>query len=539
MPEIHNPTVIGDMTLTRPPSAPEHPVRLQDLDARVQAAVAFVTDITSTDGGIVANKVFAPTVPANKILTSAVSDSENLRIHVLAEGRVFTAPEVTVNGESVANFTVSEGNLYQGYVDLNLTESGEITVTSTSGYSSTVTLALATEGPVIQTATIGALPGTQTELKQGDVGNISGIVANDAVSIAVQNAGAASSGNISNLGAVDSAGAGFRTFSGTFTAANRSGAQVVTLVATNALGTAGEAVDTVNTVTLNQTAPTIGTIGISYPNGQSALTNGDTAQVSSTVTGADSVSYAFNAAGQTATIEQPDDYATVKNVTLSNGTYFAGNNYTITAVKASNGATTTRSGAIRIAESEATATVSVQGNPARLRTSAEGVAYTLRIQPDQLLAEEPVVVLDHGTFTGNWSFSGGVYSRQFTVSDSDPRGVSNVEVTLTNLANTESLDAGSFTIGGLVERVVVFDAYARYQAIGTNIGDFSKVRARYSGTGSDLTRRSDTTDVANSFTIVDENGLYDPNGGYLFISDAAFAGANTSGTLQLDLEETI
>lgn len=150
-----------------------------------------------------------------------------------------------------------------------------------------------------------------------------------------------------------------------------------------------------------------------------------------------------------------------------------------------------------------------------------------------------MVVLDHGTFTGNWSFSGGVYSRQFTVSDSDPRGVSNVAVTLTNLANTESLDAGSFTIGGLVERVVVFDAYARYQAIGTNIGDFSKVRARYSGTGSDLTRRSDTTDVANSFTIVDENGLFDPNGGYLFISDAAFAGANTSGTLQLDLEETI
>lgn len=541
MPEIHNPKVIGDLTLTKAPSDPSHGVRLQDLDARAPVKPAFVADIVPSGSGIVAQKVYAPTVPANKLLVSAVSDTENVRVTVLAQGALFLAPNVTVNGTAIANFTaVAGGNdLFQGTADIVMAESGDITVESDTGATYTVTLTVATEGPVISTATIGAYPGSQTEAKAGDVMPITGVVANGAVSIAVANSGAAASGNISTFGANDSAGAGFKTFSGTFVVANRTGSQAVSLTAQNALGTDGAVKVSDNSITLNQAVPTISTISVNYPNGQAALTIGDTAQVSATVTGADSVSYSFSAAGQDASITDPEVYAVSKDVTLNNGTYFVTNNYTVTATKASNGAVATRQGIIKIAEAAATATISILGNPSRLRSSEAGNAYTLRVQPNQELASEPVVVLAAGEFSGNWSFAGGVYSRQVLIRDSDARGVTAVDATLTNLANAESPANGNFTIGGFVERAITFDAFARFMAIGTSVVDFTKVRARYNGQGTDLTRRSDTTDVAAAFTIVNSGGVFDANGTHLFLNDAAFAGSNTSGTLQVLVEETL
>lgn len=539
MAEIHNPRVIGDLSLSRAPSQPEHGVRLADLDARVQPLQAFASNITPSGVGIVSNKVYAQSVPANMRLQSAVADTENLRVTVLAQGGLFQAPSVTVNGEAVTNFTSVSENLFTGYVDLVLAESGDITIASAGGASSTVAVTLATEGPVISMATIGALPGTQTEAKAGDVVAVTGIVANDATSIAVANAGAAASGTISTYGANDSGGAGFKTFSGTFIVANRTGAQAVSLTAQNALGTNGDPTNTANTITLNQAVPTIAAITVAYPAGQGALTVGDTAQVTSVVAGADSVSYAFAAAGATADITDPNVYAATKALLLNSGTYHVANNYTITATKASNGAVATRQGIVRIAETAATATIAILGTPARLRTSAAGETYTLRVTPNQLLSGNPNITLEQGTFTGAWSFSGGVYSRTFTLDDTAARGVADVTGTLTNLGLTGSAANGTFTVGGLVERTITFDAFARLMPLNALVADFTKTRARYAGQGTDLARRSDTTDVAAAFTLTDEFGVFNANGTHLFLSDAAFAGANTSGTLQVLFEETI
>lgn len=539
MAEIHNPRVIGDLSLSRAPSQPEHGVRLADLDARVQPLQAFASNITPSGVGIVSNKVYAQSVPANMRLQSAVADTENLRVTVLAQGGLFQAPSVTVNGEAVTNFTSVSENLFTGYVDLVLAESGDITIASAGGASSTVAVTLATEGPVISMATIGALPGTQTEAKAGDVVAVTGIVANDATSIAVANAGAAASGTISTYGANDSGGAGFKTFSGTFIVANRTGAQAVSLTAQNALGTNGDPTNTANTITLNQAVPTIAAITVAYPAGQGALTVGDTAQVTSVVAGANSVSYAFAAAGATADITDPNVYAATKDLLLNSGTYHVANNYTITATKASNGAVATRQGIVRIAETAATATIAILGTPARLRTSAAGETYTLRVTPNQLLSGNPDITLEQGTFTGAWSFSGGVYSRTFTLDDTAARGVADVTGTLTNLGLTGSAANGTFTVGGLVERTITFDAFARLMPLNALVADFTKTRARYAGQGTDLARRSDTTDVAAAFTLTDEFGVFNANGTHLFLSDAAFAGANTSDTLQVLFEETI
>lgn len=540
--EFHNPKVIGDLTLSQAPTLPDHGVRLQDLDARVQPLKAFATDIVGTGGtGIVAQKVFAPTVPANKILLSAVADTHNVTVQVLGQGGLFTAPVVKINGTPVANWTPSgDANLFAGSVDLVLATSGDITIETEGGATSTVTLTLATEGPVVQTVTIGALPGAQTEAKSGDVVSITGAVANDAVSMAVSALGAASSGTITTFGANNSAGAGFKTFTGTFVVGAGSGAQKTTVKAVNALGTAGTAVASANSITLNQTAPTIGAIAVNYPNGQTALKNGDVATVSSTITNADSVAYAFAAAGQTVAIDTPNVYAVSKNVTLTAGTYNVANNYTITATKASNGAVSTRQGSIKIANSPATAVVAVLGAPARLRTDANGEVYTLNVTPNELLSANPDLTLGAGaTWVGAWTLAGNVYSRTFSVDDTTPRGALSVTGTINNLAHIDSAASGSLTVGGLIERTVTFAAFARTAPLGVKVADISKARARYAGGSTDLTRRADTTDVSASFTIVNQAGVYDPNGDYLFISDAAYAGANTSGTLQLLFEETL
>lgn len=536
--DLHNPHVLGTLTIPKAPEGDTEAVRLIDLKnflAGVSKAKVYVTDVVPTSTGIVANKVYAPTTPANRILLSAISDTKNVRVKVLAEGDLWTAPSVTINDVAVTNWSAtSVENRFEGYVDLTLNATADITVKSATGGSTSVRVVIATEGPVIQSANIGALPGQQTEVKSGDVLNITGIVANEAVSVTVADAGAASSGSITAFGADNSGGQGFKTFSGTFTVSGRSGAQSVSLSAKNSLGTAGATVNTLNTVTLNQTYPAIGTITVSYPNGQGALRIGDTASVAAAITNADSATYTL-AGG---TVADPSVLANTKQATATSGTYSVGNNYTITAVKASNGASSTKQAAVRIAETAASATITIQNNPARLRSSADGEIYVVQVAANQLLSGTPDVTTSAGTFEGSWSFTGGVYRRNLRVKDSDPRGPFTISGTISNLALRSSNVSQQFTIGGNPERTITFPAFARFAAIGTNVGDITKTRARYSGTTSDLARRTDTTNVAASFTIVDENGLYNPNGGYLFLNDEAYANSNTSGTLKVLFEET-
>jgi hypothetical protein len=124
--------------------------------------------------------------------------------------------------------------------------------------------------------------------------------------------------------------------------------------------------------------------------------------------------------------------------------------------------------------------------------------------------------------------------------DTDPKGSQTFSsLSMTGLAGVagSTITAGaSYTVGGFATRTITFPAFARFAAIGTTIADITKVAASYTNS-SVLTRQTSTVDVTQGFTIVDATGTYSPTGGYLFISDSAFAGANTTGTLQLDIAE--
>src|SRR5438067_203469 len=193
----------------------------------VSAAVmggVFAVDISPTNTGIVASKQYvANTVPANKVITDGTTDTPNVRVSLVAEGSsAFYSPTVTVDTVPTrAGFpktaTLTEDQydkrLFNGYVDIpNVTVDTVVNITSSSGASASCTIHAAPPGPAISALTIGALPGTQTEAKAGDVIPVSGKVENSAMYVEIIQAGAAAAlSSRPTTGAADSGGAANRT----------------------------------------------------------------------------------------------------------------------------------------------------------------------------------------------------------------------------------------------------------------------------------------------------------------------------------------
>ena len=506
----------------------------------------YITDIVPQSSGIVAQKIYDPnTVPANAVLTEATSDNANITVKIFAEGgNAFYSPTVTVNGvqATLTKIASDSSRVYTGVANLTI-PAGDTTinVVSSTGATASGLVHLAGAGPVVGALTIGALPGSQTEVKSGDVVQVSGVVPNDATYVEVIDGGAASALSSMTLGATGSAGSGNRTFSGTFVVGSGSGAQTISARAKNALGTFGTTVTSGNSVTLNQTAPTIGTITIAYPAGQSALKGTETATVSSTITNADTVAYTSSA---NLTVASPNTYAAGKSVTRASGGYVTGvNNYTITATKASNGAVSTRSAAISIADTDPTAAITITGSPARLISSAAGQSYTVTITANQSLNAAPSLTAPSGTWSGSWTGSGTTWSRTLVIKDTDAKGSFNFSgLSLPNLAGVtgNTITSGAaYVVGGFATRTLTFAAFSQLAAIGTPVANIAKVTAKYTGTANNLTLQNSTANAFQGFTITDAAGNYNVNGGYLFITDQAYAGANTSGTLQVDISEAV
>jgi len=546
---------IYQSTATTDPTQPQEIATKHYVDQQIVSGAivggVFFTEIAPTSTGIVGNKKYvANTVPANKVIMEGTADTQNVRVSLVAEGgSAFYSPTITVTTEPAlpgSPFTVAlsedtyDKRMFAGYVDLvGVTVDTVVRAKSSTNAEAVVTVKVAEAGPAVQSATIGAYPGTQTEAKNNDVMPISGVVANTATYIEVIASGAAKQVSILGLGAADSAGAGFKTFTGTFTVGTASGSQRATVRARNALGTFGANLQSTNAITLNQTFPTIGARTITYPATQSALKGTETATIAATVTNADTVVYSSSA---DLSVTDPNTYAATKTVTRVGGNYVVGtNNYTITATKASNGAVSTASSAVSIANAPATAAISIVGNPTRLVSSPDGQLYTVRITANQLLNAAPSLDASSGTWQGAWTFSSGYYSRGLLIKDSDVDGAqlfSNLVLTgLANVVGSTITSGANYNVGGFVRRTLTFPAFAQYVAIGTPINDITKVNSKYAGTASNLTLRNDTSNFQQGFTITDENGVYNPTGGYLFITDADFAGSNTSGTLQLEIEE--
>lgn len=537
------------VTIQNAPVNPTDAVRKQDLDAAVSGAPIFVTDVTPVSTGIVGLKEYvADTVPQDVVVTEATADTPNIRVHFLAEASSSNySPEITADfdggGPYLPDYIAEVGpqtRMFEGYFDLIISQNETITLTSSAGTVANVDVVYALDGPEATDLTIGTLPNSQTELKQGDVVPFTATAPNDATAGTVLVQGAAEAGTV-NVGAEDSAGAGFRTVDGTFTTSNASGLQNLTIVMQNALGTNGDSVDSTNQVTLNQLHPTINGVGVTYPVGQQAIKGSENAIVNANISNFDTVMYTSSAE---LNITDPGVYNAAKTVTRAAGNYtYNTNNYTITATRTANGAVTTQQVAVNIVNTAPQASVTIVGNPTRLRSSQAGEDYTVVITPNQVLDEAPTMNAPVGTWQGAWVLNGSQWERDLRIADSDARGPHSFTGLQLPSLGGDSLDGSvissgaAYTIGGFVARILTFAAFSQYEDIGVNIVDINKTEARYVGVTPDLTLRNDTNNVTQSYTITDNAGVYNATGDHLFINDVDFANSNTSGTLQVEVEE--
>lgn len=538
--------------LSRDPVAPMEAATKGYVDLQVTTGAIvgglFFTDASSA--GIVGNKQFAPgTVPVNRVITFGETDNNTVTVTLFAEGGSSAySPVVTITtspaqagGPITATLTEdpTDKRSYVATAVITVAENTVVTASSSTNAVATMTINRAAAGPAIDTLTIGSIvsPGAgQTEVRSGQQFNVSGRVANTATYAEVVSGGAAGSVSVLTVGAADSMGTGWKSITGVVTVSNASGAQTVAARGRNALGTFGGNFTSTNTITLNQTFPTIGARTITYPGGQSGLKGTESATISSTITNFDTVTYS----GTNLTVTDPTTYAVSKTVTRSGGTYsFGTNNYTISATKTSNNATSTAQSAVTIADAAPTAAITY--TPAgRMASSPGGVNYTVTITANQQIAGTPSLTASSGTWQGSWTGTGTTRTRVLRIVDTDPKGSQTFsELAITGLAGVvgSTITSGAaYTVGGFATRTITFPAFARFAPIGTSVVDITKVTAAYTGSVT-LTRRTDTNNAFQSFTIVNSAGVYDPTGTHLFISDADFAGSNTSGTLQLDIQE--
>lgn len=485
-------------------------------------APLFIIDVTSA-AGIVGDKTYAPgTTPANAVLQSCVTDSAQVRVHV-ATGAPSDAysPQVLVNGVPATLAETSTARWFTGYADISLAEGGNDIVATNGSGSGTAEITLAADGPAVLSVEFGDFPNDQSTMKGGDPISVTVLTATDATQVTFSGA---VTGTLVASGGVAT---------GSVTAGAGQGAVTSSVVARNALGTPG-APFTSGALLLDQIRPTFSAAAVEYPNGQNGLQAGESARVTFTVSGETSLAYG----GAGLTVELDPDDQDVRVVSHALEGYHAAT-LAVTAYKSSNGSSAVKNIPIVIATDAPTFSIGILGNPARLISLA---VYEVRLTPSYPLLGAPSLDSPAGEWVGAWQQGAGYWYSTLRITDASTRGAHE----FTNAAGTGAsgaiggaITAGAgFTVGGFATRTLTFPAFSRVAAIGTTVGDATKLAAQVNG-GNVLARYTDSGVHSNGFYPANADGSYNAQGGYIGLSDTSFAAANTSGTLQVIVSEGV
>lgn len=344
-----------------------------------QGGFVFITDVQPTDSGNVALKQYeSNTVPANTVLNDCTSDVLNVDIHFLAEGSINYSPIIQINGTVCTNLSQygDDRRLFQGSIPVSLTcaagESEDFVVSSSSGQSATITIHRAGVGPAITTIAFGNYPGTQTHLKEDDTIFVTVTVENDAVACWIENGKACKTKTDLSLGGDDGAGVGYKFATGQISISSITSDAPIDAQASNIVGTNGDIFTSAN-LQIDQTYPVLQYISTTYPTSQNAIKDNETAdvqiRVSNWIPGTDTIQYT-NPLSQLS-IPSPGTYEETKTVTRIGGDYnVSQTNYTVIATRTNNGASTSSTRIVNIANVAASITIIEPAS--RLRTRSTG-----------------------------------------------------------------------------------------------------------------------------------------------------------------------
>lgn len=451
---------------------------------------AFITDIEPQDPlQSVGEKVFSSD---GEVLDSCSTTTNLVRVSVLAlPGNTNWKPVLTIKGQTVSLTAQNDSPLFRGTIDIDLSGDSELKVIHEDGAEHTVQITVDNPPVIQQAAFTGTYPNNQTELKENDTFTLDLIVDIPIVEIEISDYGAAKYRSISVSEGT--------THSVTVIIANRGNTVQqfgIKLRVRKATGAWSEyyltendgLVNGENILVLNNVKPSITFTGVTYPAGQSAIKEAETAQVGNVITDFDSVSYSTT--NNELTITESTSYQTSKTVARNSGSYnVSTNNFIVTANRIANGSSTTAGTIVKIAHTPPTISITIAGNPARLRSGGnDGTSvqsYTVNLTSSQRLSSAPSIVAPEGTFSGS-SFTGGPtnWSRNILISDNDPRGSFNFgNLSAINEANVEQtvIAAGAtYTIGGFVTRQVFLEAFQNEVDINVPIDNYNKVTLSWS-----------------------------------------------------------
>ena len=492
-------------------------------------------------------------------LLECSSTTRLVRVHVSAiTGFSNYKPLISVNGLNVAMVPNADAPTFSGYVDLLLPDftsgSAVITANHVDGAKWRTIVHQDIAPRVLNAAFISQYPGTQTELKAGDLMSIR--VTADLPIVGYE---------IADVGC-------FPTYSGSFSEttvaklydlviADRGmvrqvmGFRVRVCKANGAWGEWFNTADAGSTelldvVALNNLYPTISIGTITYPDDQLAIKAGESALVDNAVANFDTVTYS----SEQLTIDAEGLYEPSKAVTYLSGGYTTSeSNFTVTARRSANGAVAIVSGVVAIANT--VPTVSVRLPAARLRSggNAGTVAqlYPIVLVSDQQLSQPPVLNIPEGQWADPaWTPNPArtEWTRRIQIHDNDAKGTYSFNsLAATGLAGKvqSQLSGGdTYTIGGFVFRVLSVSAFPNRKAeIGTPVVDTAKLRCTNLSKGQSGTLNSSyqpsITNALDRFTISDNDDSANPNGHYWYNCDALNATSNTSGMMRIEIEETI
>lgn len=500
-----------------------------------------ITDIAVT-GGAAANKVWDDP-PNNTILQSCSVSGLSLLVSVKA-----SAPRVTVGGVSAILPPHVSGGYYLGTVAVPILASGDIVaqVTTPDGAAGAVDTATVTYVPaptILTLAFTGGYPGAQTELKAGDTFQLTGTTDVPAVALDIQDFGAC----IAQTPVISGT-----SFTVTVTIANRGvtpQALAARARAQDANLAYGPLFDSTNTVVLNNLYPTVTFGAKTYPIGQQALKNAETADVAVTLANLDSV--VFTSPNGDLSVLNPTTIEATKTVTRIAGTYnVATNNLQGQATRNANGAVTTTQTVVNIANVAPTVNVTVPA--ARLRSGGnDGTAvqgHTVTITADQQLLNAPSLAegVGGGTFIGG-GFVGGpsVWTRTLNVHDNDTKGsYSFTTLVATGLSGIvqNTINSGSaYVLGGFVQRTLTFAAFSQSSTLNVGVVTYAKLQGTLFTATNNVPIRNpiqgDTSNLVDTFTVLTLGNVGPIT---LFWNDQAGAATNSSGTAQIQgVEELV
>ncbi len=403
----------------------------------------FITNVEALDVGTNVELIRAPE-PNEEVVVRATSGSANVRIHVEWDRGTLYEGLITIEGNPVTNIT-RNGSTYTGTVDVLLTPETVSLPITRDGRTSTLYISLGAAPTILSATLSGVYPGTQTELKAGDQVEMT-FTTDIPVGLYTCTNGLRTS--IEQPLTVGTEHTVTLTVTNT-TATLQELAQTFTVRA----AAPSTPFTTTNTMSHNNLYPNISFGTITYPAGQLALKDAETATVRSTVLNADTYTYSSNGELSIPNINTYED----KVVARQAGTYNISNtNFSISANRAANNATSNNGTVVWIADATPNITINT---PNHLRSGGNNGTiaqnHTITVSSNQRILNNITLDADIGTWQGTWSYLTTSFSRPLQIHDNDPKGTGQFSnLLVTNLAGRDATASGTYNCQGFVSRTL-------------------------------------------------------------------------------------